>query len=170
MLVKESTNASRVLVLSFIDLVDLFEQIMATHYDYAENKDRFGKTGVLDEIARVLHHLAYELENIGFAVLSNRRYNHSHDFNAELEHLKLKIDGLTEAGISNLVLKKILINLRDLNQNIHNIFSYYNSRSSKSLIEKPEEVEYSKFVTRQDYAPGIYFNTFPFHHPHLSMP
>jgi len=161
-LVKESTNASRVLVLSFIDLVDLFEQIMATHYDYAEIRKRFGSTGILDEIARVLHQMAHEMENIGYAVLSNRRYAHSHDFNAELEHLKLKIDGLAEAGISNLVLKKILINLRDLNQNIHNIFNYYNSRSSKSLIDKPEEVEYSKFVTRQDYAPQIYFDNFSF--------
>jgi uncharacterized membrane protein (TIGR01666 family) len=163
-LVKESTNASRVLVLSFIDLVDLYEQILATHYDYAEIRSRFGKTDVLDEIARVLHHMAYELENIGFAVLSNKRYAHSHDFNAELEHLKLKIDELasTETSTSNLVLKKILINLRDLNQNIYNIFSYYNSRSSKSLIEKPEEVEYSKFVTRQDYAPQVYFDNFSF--------
>jgi YccS/YhfK family integral membrane protein len=161
-LVKESTNASRVLVLSFIDLVDLFEQIMATHYDYAEIRKRFGNTGILDEIARVLHQMAHEMENIGYAVLSNRRYAYSHDFNAELEHLKLKIDGLAEAGTSNLVLKKILINLRDLNQNIHNIFNYYNSRSSKSLIDKPEEVEYSKFVTRQDYAPMIFFDNFSF--------
>ncbi|MFI5162576.1 MAG: FUSC family membrane protein [Sphingobacteriales bacterium] len=161
-LVKESTNASRVLVLTFIDLVDLFEQIMATHYDYAEVRERFGKSGVLEEIARVLHHMAYELENIGFAVLTNRRYTHSHDFNAELEHLKLKIDGLAEAGTSNLVLKKILINLRDLNQNIHNIFSYYNSRSSKELIKKADDVEFSKFVTRQDYAPQVYFDNFSF--------
>jgi uncharacterized membrane protein YccC len=151
-----------VLVLSFIDLVDLFEQIMATHYDYAEIRKRFGNTGILDEIARVLHQMAHEMENIGYAVLSNRRYAHSHDFNTELEHLKLKIDSLAEAGASNLVLKKILINLRDLNQNIHNIFNYYNSRSSKSLIDKPEEVEYSKFVTRQDYAPQIFFDNFSF--------
>jgi len=159
-MVKESTNASRVLVLTFIDLVDLYEQILATHYDYSEVRGRFGKTGILEEIARILQHLALELENIGYAVLSNKRYNHSHDFNAELEHLKLKIDELsnTLTGTSNLVLKKILINLRDLNKNIHNIFNYYNSRSSKTLLENPNEVEYSKFVTHQDYAPRIFFD------------
>jgi len=159
-MVKESTNASRVLVLTFIDLVDLYEQILATHYDYNEVRSRFGKTGILEEIARVLHHLAHELENIGYAVLSNKRYNHSHDFNAELEHLKLKIDELaiTVPGTSNLVLKKILINLRDLSTNIHHIFNYYNSRSSKTLLENPNQVEYSKFVTHQDYAPRIFFD------------
>ncbi|HTI61565.1 FUSC family membrane protein [Mucilaginibacter sp.] len=163
-MVKESTNASRVLVLIFIDLVDLYEQILATHYDYGEIRKRFGNTGILEEIARVLRQMAHELENIGYAVMSNRRYMHSHDFNAELEHLKLKIDAAAsaETGTSNIVLKKILINLRDLNQNIHNIFSYYNSRSSKELIKKPEEVEYSKFVTRQDYAPHEYFDNLSF--------
>src|ERR1700761_3545207 len=161
-MVRESTNASRVLVLIFIDLVDLYEQILATHYDYKQVRERFGNTGILDEIARVLYQMAHELENIGYAVLSNRRYNHSHDFNAELEHLKRKIDEITttESTTSNLVLKKILINLRDLNKNIHNIFSYYNSRSSKTLIENPLDVEYSKFVTHQDYAPRIFFDNF----------
>jgi len=163
-MVKESTNASRVLVLTFIDLMDLFEQIMATHYDYAEIRRRFGKTGVLEEIAHILEQMAHELENVGYAVLSNRRYMHSHDFNGELERLKLKIDEIakTEAGTSNIVLKKILINLRDLNRNIHNIFSYYNSRSSKELIKTPQEIEYSKFVTHQDYAPRVYLDNFSF--------
>ena len=163
-MVKESTNASRVLVLIFIDLVDLYEQILATHYDYGEIRKRFGDTGVLEEIARILRQMAHELENVGYAVMSNRRYMHSHDFNAELEHLKLKIDAVASAatGASNIVLKKILINLRDLNQNIHNIFNYYNSRSSKDLIKKPEEVEYSKFVTHQDYAPREYFDNLSF--------
>jgi len=161
-MVKESTNASRVLVLTFIDLVDLYEQILATHYDYAEIRKRFGDTGILSEIARVLEQMAHELENIGYAVLSNRRYNHSHDFDAELELLKKKIDEIAanDTSISNLVLKKILINLRDLNNNIHNIFNYYNSRSSKTLLENPQDVEYSKFVTHQDYAQRIFFDNF----------
>ena len=50
-MVKESTNASRVLVLTFIDLVDLYEQILATHYDYTQIRERFAGTDVLNEIA-----------------------------------------------------------------------------------------------------------------------
>lgn len=163
-MVKESTNASRVLVLTFIDLIDLYEQILATHYDYKQVRERFGNTGILEEIAHVLHHLAGELENIGYAILANKRYSRSHNFDAELEHLKRKIDevALTEPGTSNLVLKKILINLRDLSENIYNIFNYYNSRSSKTLLENPNEVEYSKFVTHQDYAPQIFADNLSF--------
>ena len=36
-MVRESTNASRILVLTFVDLVDMYEQIMATHYDYSRH-------------------------------------------------------------------------------------------------------------------------------------
>jgi len=161
-MVQESTNTSRVLVLTFIDLVDLYEQIMATHYDYSEIRNRFGDTGVLEEIARLLDNLAKELENMSYAMLANSRRARSHEFNAQLEHLKRSIDALAISGNSNLVLKKILINLRDLNQNIHNIYNYYNSRWSNEQIKKPQEVEFSKFVSRQDYQLQEYFDNITF--------
>jgi uncharacterized membrane protein (TIGR01666 family) len=160
-MVRESTNASRILVLTFVDLVDMFEHIMATHYDYQSIRDKFKDTGILTEIAHLVHKMANELENIGYAILSNSRYNHLVNFNPALEQLKLKIDAIgNEQETSNLVLKKILINLRDLNQEIENIFNYYNSSSSKILIENTRDVEYSKFVTHQDFEPQIFFDNF----------
>ena len=162
LMVQESTNASRVLVLTFIDLVDLYEQIMATHYDYSEIRNRFGDSGVLEEIARLLDNLAKELENMSYAMLANSRQVRSHEFNAQLEHLKRSIDEIAVSGNSNLVLKKILINLRDLNQNIHNIYNYYNSRWSNEPVMKLQEVEFSKFVARQDYELQEYFDNITF--------
>lgn len=161
-MVKESTNASRILVLTFVDLVDMFEHIMATHYDYNYIREKFKDTGVLDEIARLVHKMADELENIGYAVLSNTRYKNLYNFNPPLEQLKLRIDtiGNNSHETSNLVLKKILINLRDLNQELENIFNYYNSSSSKILIENSHTVDHSKFVTHQEFAPHIFFDNF----------
>ncbi|MDB5158214.1 MAG: hypothetical protein JWR50_2921 [Mucilaginibacter sp.] len=161
LMVRESTNASRILVLTFVDLVDMFEQIMATHYDYTYIHEKFKDTGILTDIAHTVHQMANELENIGFAILSNTRYKHMVDFNPALEQLKLKIDTIGNTNeTSNLVLKKILINLRDLNKEIENIFNYYNSRSSKTLLENNNDVEYSKFVTHQDYEPHVFFDNF----------
>ncbi|QKJ29941.1 FUSC family protein [Mucilaginibacter mali] len=162
-MVKESTYASRILLITFVDLVDLYEQIMATHYDYKDIHEKFGHTGVLEEIAALLHRMADELDNIGFAILSNSRYKHMANFDKDLEQLKTMIDGVgkNDPGISNLVLKKILINLRDLNRRISDVFNYYNSKSSASLMERKDE-EYSKFVTHQDYAPRIFFDNLTF--------
>jgi uncharacterized membrane protein (TIGR01666 family) len=160
-MVRESTNASRILVLTFVDLVDMFEHIMATHYDYDYLREKFKDSGILTDIAHLVHNMADELENIGYAILSNSRYKRLVNFNPVLEQLKLKIDTIgNEQETSNLVLKKILINLRDLNTEIENIFNYYNSKSSKILIKNNNDVEYSKFVTHQDYEPHIFFDNF----------
>lgn len=162
--VRESTNASRILVITFVDLVDLFEQIMATHYDYKDIHEKFGGTGVLEEIADMLHRMADELDNIGFAILSNTRYKNRIPFDKDLEQLKTDIDeaGKSNPTASNLVLKKVLINLRDLNQRITDIFNYYHSKSSKLLLENRKDVEYSKFVSHQDYTPRIFLDNLSF--------
>lgn len=158
--VRESTNASRILVLTFIDLVDMFESIMATHYDYQAIRERFKGTGILKDIAKLINSMANELENIGFAVLSNTRYRNLHDFLPELEELRIKIDTISSntEETSKLVLKKILINLRDLNNEIENIFNYYNSKSSKTLITTEHNIDHSRFITHQDFAPNIFFD------------
>jgi uncharacterized membrane protein (TIGR01666 family) len=163
LMVKESTNASRILILTFVDLVDMFEEIMATHYDYNVLREKFADTGVLDDIANMLLHIADELDNVGFAIQSNTRYKHLKDLNPELEALKAKIDqiGENDKEVSNLVLKKILINLRNLNQKTVNIFNYYNSKSA-ALLENRSNVEYSRFVTHQDYDPHLYADNLSF--------
>jgi uncharacterized membrane protein YccC len=82
-----------------------------------------------------------------------------------LEQLKLKIDafGANQKMVSNLALKKILINLRDLNERIKSISNYYNAKSDETLLENTiSNTEYSKFVTHQDYAPHVFFDNFSF--------
>jgi len=160
LMVKESTGASRILVLTFIDLVDMFEQIMATHYDYQHIRDKYKDTGILEEIVDFLEVVANDLDNIGFAVLANTRPEKLSNLNQRLEQLKLKIDeaDADDKGTSNLVLKKILINLRDVSKSISNIYKYYHSKASDLLMNNDNEVEYSKFVTHQDFAPHIFWD------------
>jgi uncharacterized membrane protein (TIGR01666 family) len=164
LMVKESTSASRILVLTFVDLVDMFEQIMATHYDYSEIRKKYQDTGILSEIGILLQHMADEVDNISYIVLTNTRKKFKGDFIAELEQLKTRIDeiGRNDSGTSNLALKKILVNLRDLNGRIKSLYQYYNSKYSDTLISGGYVDEYSRFVTHQDYAAHIFFDNFTF--------
>ncbi len=164
LLVRESTSASRILVLTFIDLVDMYENIMATHYDYAYLRDKFKHTGILADVAKIIEHMANEVDKAAFIVLSNTKYKNPVDFTPELEKLKAKIDILaqTEPETSNIILKKILVNLRDMNQKITSIYNYYNSDSANLLFENRRRVEYSRFVTHQDYAPHIFTDNLSF--------
>jgi uncharacterized membrane protein (TIGR01666 family) len=162
LMVKESTSASRILVLTFVDLVDMFEQIMATHYDYSEIRKKYQDTGILSEVGILLQHMADEVDNIAYIVLSNTRKKFKGDFIAELEQLKTRVDeiGRNDSGTSNLALMKILVNLRDLNERIKSLYQYYNSKYSGTLITGGYVDEYSRFVTHQDYAPHIFFDNF----------
>jgi len=164
LVVKESTNYSRMLVLTFVDLVDLFEQIMATHYDYNHMREQFGRTGILEDIGRLLHRMGNELDNIAYAILSNTSYHSNVRFLDDLEILKAKIDtiGAEEHTGSILVLKKVLINLRDLNQKIINIYRYHKIRASKKLIKNPHQVDYEKFVAHQDFSPRVLLDNLTF--------
>jgi len=164
-MVKESTKASRVLVLTFIDLVDVFEQIMATHYDYTHIREKFGATGVLTDIAAILHDMARELDDIAYMVLSNTRVRQARRFNAILERLKTRIDEIRsqEHATSNLALKKILINLRDLNDRIKSTNDYFSAQSPNIIADDTlSRDEYAKFVSHQDFAPHVFFDNFSF--------
>ncbi len=64
-LLKESTRTGRRLVLTFVDIVDLFEQIMAAGYDYEELRKKYTDTGILKDVSLIIKELAAELNNIG---------------------------------------------------------------------------------------------------------
>lgn len=159
-IVKETTWTGRLLVLTFGDVVDLYEQIVAMYYDYASIRERFGATGILDEIARLIRQLAVEMDYIGLAIQSNRPYKNRTDLLRHLERLKTRIDelGKNEKEGSNLVLKKILVTLRNLNQRLNDIHTY----SPSELSEKPqnkEAPEYSRFVSHQEIDPKLIVNS-----------
>ena len=159
MMVKESTHTGRLLILAFVDEVDMFEAMMATHDDYQALHQRFEKTGILEQMGKAIEHVADELDNIAFAIQSNTRYLHLTDLNPELERLKTKIDAIADANkeVSTLVLKKILINIRNLNQQVINIYNYHDSKSVE-LTDAKNDVEYSRFVNHQEYDPQIYLD------------
>src|SRR5213076_1184514 len=57
-IVKDTTGTGRLLVLAFVEVVDLFDRIMATYYDYSALRERFGKTGILGEIFKLILQLS----------------------------------------------------------------------------------------------------------------
>ncbi|MGV3503799.1 MAG: FUSC family membrane protein [Adhaeribacter sp.] len=146
---KESSSTGRVLTLTFADLVDLYERTTAIHYDYAALREKFGPTGILADIARMIERLADVLDNIGFAIQANLPYKHLVNLQGELEGLKVRISLVK--GSNSLVLGKILINIRNLSERINNILSYFDTQPS-GAYRSTSHLEISRFVTRQDYS------------------
>jgi uncharacterized membrane protein YccC len=91
-----------------------------------------------------------ELENLSYFIVSNEKPKRLHHYKAELDALKLSIDKVEEHNISNLVLKKILINVRNMASRIRKIYSYYdNPELSGANIRSAEDLK--KFVSHQDF-------------------
>lgn len=148
---KETTVRDNVLVLTFVDLVDLYEQIGAIQYDYATMRQAFGQAGILEEIGRLVRLLADELNEIGWAIQTNTRFKHRPNLAEELEQLKRHMEAQAmSTGNSSLVLKKVLANLQYLAQRIEMIQRYFTSEQAETA-DKSEQLEYGRFVSRQGY-------------------
>ena len=115
-IVTESTQTGRLLLLTFTDVVDLYEQIIAMYYDYSAIRERFGKTGVLDTVAHLIRQLSVQLDHIGLAIQSPVIRQKSVDIAPQLDELKRSIDALGDREGSTLILKKVLVSLRTLSQ------------------------------------------------------
>ena len=159
-LLKESTRAGRLLVLTFVDVVDLFEHIMATWYDYNLLRKKYIATGILEEISLIIKQIAGEMNNIGEAIQANSSYKKEFDLLTELTILKEKIDALPDKE-NTFMLKKILINLRNLGEKTDSILNYFNEDISPKG-ELRSRKEYSRFVTHQKINWPVFKNNLTF--------
>ncbi len=161
-IVKESTHTSRMLILIFVDLVDLFDQITYTHYDYDNLRKIYLKTGLLEEISRLINQMAGELDQVGFSVQSRKKYKSTITHTEDLEQLKNHIDEIAAANqqTSTLFLKKILINLRNINSRLIDMASY--TSAPQTVKKTVQNLEYARFITHQDYAPHVFFENLTF--------
>ena len=147
-LTKESTTSGRILILTFSDLMDLYEQITATWYDYESLRKRFAGTGILEDVSVIINKISDELDEIGLCIQANSNYKKQYELIPELDKLKEKIDLLHDEHHSKLILKKILVNLRNLGEKVTELTNYF--RADKHNKRKlRSEKEYSKFVSHQ---------------------
>ncbi|MDB5196620.1 MAG: hypothetical protein JWP88_991 [Flaviaesturariibacter sp.] len=158
-IVRESTTAGRRLVMTFVETVDLFEDITATYYDYALLRKRFEHTGVLEKISAQIKIIAAQLDLLGMAIQMNTDYRSDIDLEEQLAALKTEIDALPKTETeSHLVLKKILVNLRRLSQRFSEIRSYFDGEPG----ERKTRLDHSQFVSHQPLDVKIFFGNLSF--------
>jgi len=151
-IVEETTSEGRRLVFVFAEAVDLFEDITATYYDYELLRKQFAGTGALLLINETLKKATTELDAIGFAIQSNTNFQPSFDYANELNDLKNKIDTLAPKAESNtLVLRKILVNIRQLFTDLNNVRQYF----QKNITAQRTRLDSRRFVSHQPLDPKI---------------
>lgn len=151
-IVKDTTKLGQLLVVIFTDMVDIFEKTMATHYDYQAIQKNFEETNVLKAIRLTLNRLANEMDNIAYHIYANNRPHALYDFKTDLTHIKATIDQAEADGENTMVLKKILVNIRDLTNKLNNIYQYFNTNKTEF---KNNETDLTKFLSHQSFNPKL---------------
>jgi len=147
-LFKDASPTSRKLILSFVDIVELFEQATATHYDYAELRQNFRGTLILPEIGQSIRSTAIELRHISHGFRDNSKIQPIDNLEIKLNQLKVKVDTLDDAGLHVMQLRKITLNLLNMGKRLQQIYSY---AEYPEKLPGPGNADFSKFVTHQKF-------------------
>lgn len=143
--IKDTTEIGRLLILLFTDIVDLFEQSMATHYDYEAVRKQFGPTGVLQQFYITIQRIGNELEHLSYEINANKKPKALYNFKTDLERIRTAIDEVEKTYPMNVLpLRKILINIRNLVQRIDSLYGYFDLKARNSV--RSEETDLGRFI------------------------
>ena len=156
-LIKDQTDTGKLLIITFADVLDLYENIMATWYDYNLLRQRFGSTNILSDLSIVIQNLADEIDRIALAIQANNSYKKQYQLLPALDEIKIRIDALEDPANSNLILKKILVNLRNLGERTDELMNYFKAGAAAHLNMR-EDTYYSKFVSHQIISGQLFLN------------
>jgi uncharacterized membrane protein (TIGR01666 family) len=164
-LVKESTPGSRILVMIFVDLVDLFESVMASNQDYPTLHQFFDGEDLLSRFRNLLLALANELDKIGLRIKIGKSSAESGLMNLEIGQLDKYFSDYRDKNrnASNvegfIVLRQILDNLHDLADRLHSLHGYtvYDFKLDKE-VQGTAGMEL--FINRQQSGPQLLLENF----------
>jgi uncharacterized membrane protein (TIGR01666 family) len=154
-IVRESTDAGRILVMQFLDIVDLFEVVMTSQYDYKILHDVFGKTDMLDRFHTLILEISDALDKTGIAVKSGTPIRSQKSLQEKINKLQeyfgnFRDQNRTAENVEAFIsLRHILENIKDIGERFF-ILGNYTNEEKKTSATKTEELEYEKFVTHTD--------------------
>ncbi|NQX41562.1 TIGR01666 family membrane protein [Pedobacter steynii] len=153
-IVRESTPEGRFLLLVFVDMVDLFEQVMSTYYNYQQLHDQFDESGILVHYEAVIRKIAAELDEIAFALKTGGTPNQPTALIEDVSKLRKEITDLESKNIDGkyntlgiIALKNIEVNIENILARVRTINGYFNKKEKKNL--KTREIDVERFITRQ---------------------
>jgi uncharacterized membrane protein YccC len=146
-IVKESTHTGRILMMIFLDSIDLFERIMTSQQDYRLLHRLFDNSQLLEECRKLILDLAAELDEIGLAVMSGKPSVDRSALSSRIRQLRATLAASGVEGVADL--SNILDSIQDINDRLHVLhgFTTYDRKLSKNFRT---DLDYEQFVAHQD--------------------
>jgi uncharacterized membrane protein (TIGR01666 family) len=165
--VKESTNTSRILMMIFLDVSDLFERAMTAHQEYQKLHSYFQGTGIMQEYLDLILALADELDEIGISIKRGHRSRFKGKIDTRIlkarEHLQeLRTSFMTPSNIEGFIsLRHILDSIEDIAGRTRVLHQYttYDQKLTKKENAAPDP---ENFITRQHLDPKLFRDNLTF--------
>jgi uncharacterized membrane protein YccC len=140
-IVNESTTTSRLLMLMFLNSMDLHEKLMTSESDYQKLQQSFEDSMILVNIHDYLNLLAEEITNIGISLQIGTRAKPMFNLELELKNLNYHYFELRKKEMSAgnlesfMVLRQILMRINEITKEINEIYKVFsqNVKLAKSL-------------------------------------
>ncbi len=154
-IVNESTTTSRLLMLMFLNSIDLFEKMLTADQDYKKLHDQFDQSTILEEIHHHLNLLSDEIRNIGIALQTGTKGVPAFAYRDELNKLNNKYFELRnrKMNASNLEhfmsLRLIMSRITEFSDDIQTIYKVF-TQDPKSAKSLSTGLDYEKFLPAQE--------------------
>jgi uncharacterized membrane protein (TIGR01666 family) len=154
--VTESTNKSRMLMLMFLDSIDLFERILNSQQNYANLHRAFDDTKVLRLFGTYITWLAAEIQQIGLAVQSGVSSHPKRDLDEAFNKCQSAFERVRQEKMTHenmedyIMLRQILNSLQDITERIkklHRATTYDASLSKEYSLD----IGLDNFIPKQEY-------------------
>ncbi|WP_263602564.1 FUSC family protein [Chryseobacterium sp. PET-29] len=140
-IVNESTTTSRLLMLMFLNSMDLHEKLMTSESNYQKLQQSFEDTTILVKIHDYLNLLSEEITNIGISLQIGTRARPISNLEEELKYLnndyfELRNKRISPENFENfMVLRQILMRINEITKEINEIYKVFsqNVKLAKSL-------------------------------------
>jgi uncharacterized membrane protein (TIGR01666 family) len=164
-IIKESTDTGRVMVMIFLDIVDLFERVITSHQNYKTLHHFFDETDIMEKFKETILFLSNELDEIGIAVKSEEVVRPNTELNNRIKNLKeyfekLRDENRNAENVEGFIsLRHILENIEDIGDRIYTLQNYttYDKKLTKNF---DPSIEHEQFVAHEDIEPKLLFSNF----------
>ncbi|SDF03562.1 FUSC family protein [Epilithonimonas hungarica] len=154
-IVNESTTQSRILMLMFLNSVDLYDKLLTSENDYKRMNQVFGDTKLIQNIHYYLMLMADEITNLGISLQSGLSYKQTTNFDEELkkiydeffEHRSQRFSSETLEDF--MMLRQVLMRITEITDEVNTILKV-NSQDVKLAKSLSTGLDYSKFLPKEE--------------------
>lgn len=150
-IVSESTTQSRVLMVLFLNSIDLYEKLFTTDQDYVKIHEDFEKVGILSHVHQYLLDLSEELTRIGIALQGGLKVKLPEDLESKHEaiyeeYFRLRNEQMNAQNLEEFMsLRLVFRRLSELTEDIRIIYKVL-SQDEKMAKSLSSGLDVNKFV------------------------